>query len=122
MRPSNPSGAGPGVPNISGPPYTSGAPISGPPSVPGQCKVPGCTKPCYVEKGRVHDFCGRKHAEQYKLMMQQLPQPASSVMYKLPSDSSGTPGMGTATNKVLITRPLQAPSSQEKVIVFYHAQ
>ena len=50
--------------------------------------------------------------------MQQLPHPASTVMYKLPSDSSGTPDMGAAANKVLTTGPVQAPSSQEKVNVF----
>ena len=30
------------------------------------CKLPGCQRPCYVEfDGRVHDFCGRTHAQQY---------------------------------------------------------
>ena len=30
------------------------------------CKLDGCSKPVYVENGRVHDFCGRKHAAAYK--------------------------------------------------------
>lgn len=31
-----------------------------------QCKLTGCTRPRYVEPGgRVHDFCGRTHANQY---------------------------------------------------------
>ena len=30
------------------------------------CKFPGCVKPCYREpNGRVHEFCGRTHAQQY---------------------------------------------------------
>ena len=30
------------------------------------CKFPGCAKPCYKEpSGRVHEFCGRTHAQQY---------------------------------------------------------
>jgi len=31
------------------------------------CKFPGCDKPCYVEpNGKVHDYCGRTHANQAK--------------------------------------------------------
>ena len=30
------------------------------------CKLDGCTQPVYVENGRVHDFCGRKHAVAFK--------------------------------------------------------
>ena len=52
-----------------GPPTIPGAPI--PPTVPGQCKIPGCTRPCFVEKGRAHEFCGRTHAEVYKKQCQQ---------------------------------------------------
>lgn len=34
-----------------------------------QCKMPGCNKQCYVENnGRVHDFCSRTHATQFKAM------------------------------------------------------
>ena len=36
---------------------------------PPECKMPGCNKQCYVENdGRVHEFCGRTHAGQYKAM------------------------------------------------------
>lgn len=29
------------------------------------CKYPGCNKPCFRElNGRVHDYCGRTHANQ----------------------------------------------------------
>ena len=32
------------------------------------CKFPGCYKPCFREPGgRVHDFCGRTHAQQYSI-------------------------------------------------------
>ena len=69
-----------------GPPTMPGAPSGGPPpTAPGQCKIPGCTKPCFVEKGRVHEFCGRTHAELYKKQQkQQAPQPTPIVMYKAP--------------------------------------
>ena len=30
-----------------------------------QCKFPNCTKPCFVEGDRVHEFCGKTHAKQY---------------------------------------------------------
>ena len=31
------------------------------------CKLPGCQMPRFVERdGRVHDFCNRTHAEQFK--------------------------------------------------------
>ena len=30
------------------------------------CKLPGCNRTCYVESyGRVYDFCGRTHAQEY---------------------------------------------------------
>ncbi|CAI8018709.1 N-glycosidase YbiA [Geodia barretti] len=30
------------------------------------CRFPGCARPCYVESyGRVHDFCGRTHANEF---------------------------------------------------------
>lgn len=29
------------------------------------CKVSGCSRPNYVENGRVHEFCGRTHFLQY---------------------------------------------------------
>ena len=69
-------------------PNTSGAPVSGSPSVPaGQCKVPGCTKPCYAEKGRIYEFCGRTHADHYsKLMMQQGPHPTPTATKAPPSN------------------------------------
>ena len=33
------------------------------------CGLPGCSKPCYVERGRIHDFCGRTHATEHATMM-----------------------------------------------------
>jgi len=37
-----------------------------------QCKLQGCTMPKYVEPGgRVHDFCGRYHAQEYAKQQQQ---------------------------------------------------
>ena len=36
---------------------------------PPECKMPGCNQPCYVEdNGRVHDFCGKTHAREYRAM------------------------------------------------------
>ena len=67
-----------------GPPTMPGAPSSGPPTASGQCKIPGCTRPCFVEKGRAHEFCGRTHAELYKKQQKQTPQPTPTVMYKAP--------------------------------------
>ena len=33
---------------------------------PKTCRYPGCQRSCYVERdGRVHDFCGRTHADRY---------------------------------------------------------
>ena len=33
------------------------------------CKLPGCGAPCYIEpNGHEHDFCGRGHANQYRLL------------------------------------------------------
>ena len=88
---------------------TGSLPASMPPSgamAPGvvpKCKIPNCAKPCFVEKnGRVHEFCGRGHAELYrKSMTQQAPkmvlqpmtykQPATTaVLYKPPSSPSAT--------------------------------
>ena len=31
-----------------------------------RCQYPGCPKPKYVEDGRVHDFCGKTHANMYQ--------------------------------------------------------
>ena len=28
------------------------------------CALPGCDKPCFVEGNKVHDYCGRSHAQQ----------------------------------------------------------
>ena len=33
------------------------------------CGLPGCSKPCYVEHGRIHDYCGRTHATEHAAMM-----------------------------------------------------
>ena len=34
---------------------------------PKTCRYNRCQRPCYVERdGRVHDFCGRAHADQYR--------------------------------------------------------
>ena len=30
-----------------------------------RCKYPGCPKAKYVEDGRVHDFCGKTHADMF---------------------------------------------------------
>ena len=52
-------------------PFVSPRPLPQPPAVPTvvdqgmQCRYPGCTKPKYVEDGRVHDFCGRTHADMF---------------------------------------------------------
>ncbi|CAI8029732.1 N-glycosidase YbiA [Geodia barretti] len=36
---------------------------------PRTCRLPGCSKPCYVEgNGKVHDYCGRTHAQQHGAM------------------------------------------------------
>ena len=36
---------------------------------PPECKMPGCKQRCYVEDdGRVHEFCGRSHAKEYRAM------------------------------------------------------
>ncbi|CAI8031601.1 hypothetical protein GBAR_LOCUS17936 [Geodia barretti] len=34
------------------------------PQGPRTCRLPGCNKPCFVEGTRVHDYCGRSHAQQ----------------------------------------------------------
>ena len=31
-----------------------------------KCKFPGCSRPCFIENGKKHDFCGRTHAQKYK--------------------------------------------------------
>ena len=36
--------------------------------------MPGCNQPCYVEHGRIHDFCGRSHARDYQAMMAEFQQ------------------------------------------------
>jgi len=81
---SGPSGVPVSMAPNSGPMHMASAPTN-----PGQCKVPGCTKPCFIEKGRVHEFCGKTHADLYKksVMQQQQPHPAAPVMYKLPHTS-----------------------------------
>jgi ribA/ribD-fused uncharacterized protein len=33
------------------------------------CRYPGCTKPCFREGAKVHDYCGRTHAQQHGAMM-----------------------------------------------------
>ena len=33
---------------------------------PRTCQLPGCNKPCFVEGTKVHDYCGRSHAQQAK--------------------------------------------------------
>lgn len=78
--------------NMGPPPTMPGAPSGGPPPTgPSQCKIPGCTKACFVEKGRVHEFCGRSHAELYKKQQkQQAPQPTSFVTYKAPPSQQPT--------------------------------
>ncbi len=30
------------------------------------CKYPGCTKSCFSEAGKIHEFCGRTHAQKFK--------------------------------------------------------
>ena len=36
------------------------------------CKMPGCDKLCYVENdGRIHDFCGKGHANEYRAMKEE---------------------------------------------------
>jgi ribA/ribD-fused uncharacterized protein len=36
---------------------------------PRTCRLPGCSKACYVEgNGKVHDYCGRTHAQQHGAM------------------------------------------------------
>ena len=92
--PTNPSVAGPRVPNTSRLPSTSGAPNGGPPRVPGQCKVTGCTKPCFNDKGHVHEFCGRTHAEYYK-KMQAVAHPTPTMINNLIGNTIGTQGMTT---------------------------
>lgn len=50
------------------------------------CAYPGCSKPCFVESsGRIHDYCGRKHADEHKALQDrgrrqhwQQQQPGSS--------------------------------------------
>ena len=54
-----PSTPGHGIPGMTvglgtPPPYTS------------KCKFPGCSRPCFIENGKKHDFCGRTHAQKYK--------------------------------------------------------
>ena len=105
---------------------TGSHPASMPPSgamAPGvvpKCKIPNCVKPCFVERsGRVHEFCGRGHAELYsKSMTQQAPMQAlKPVMYKQPASNTVAvlykpPPSPSATQKspmLVSSQPLQPP-------------
>jgi hypothetical protein len=45
------------------------------------CKYPGCSRPCYVEGNRVHDFCGRTHAQQYKALQYPTQQNQPNIQH-----------------------------------------
>lgn len=36
------------------------------------CRMPGCNQQCFIERGRVHDFCGKTHAREYKAMTEEF--------------------------------------------------
>lgn len=84
LRPAPPAYSSPQFPTQMMGPSIGGPRASMPPSgvmAPGgvpKCKIHTCNKPCYVEKGgRVHDFCGKSHADLYKkTMAQQAPMQA----------------------------------------------
>ena len=89
------------------------------PGVVPKCKIPNCAKPCFVERsGRVHEFCGRGHAELYtKSMTQQAPMQAlKPVMHKQPASNTVAvlykpPPSPSATRKspILVTSQPQQP-------------
>ena len=71
------------------------------------CKIPNCAKPCFVERsGRIHEFCGRGHAELYtKSMTQQAPMQAlKPVMHKQPA----------STTVAVLYKPPPSPSATQK--------
>ena len=36
------------------------------------CKYPGCSRPCYQEGYRTHDYCGRTHAREHQALEEEL--------------------------------------------------
>ena len=109
-RPAPPAQSSPQFPTQMMGPSTGGPPASMPPSgvmAPGgvpKCKIHTCNKPCYVEKGgRVHDFCGKSHADLYKkTMAQQAPMQAPQpVLHKQP----------VATTTALFSKPTSSSST-----------
>jgi ribA/ribD-fused uncharacterized protein len=59
------------------------------------CKYPGCSRPCYRESyGRVHDFCGRTHAQEYSRIYggYGMGYSAQAQRKKTPSTTSATSG------------------------------
>ena len=56
------------------------------PSIEEQCKYPGCSKPKCVENRKIHDFCGKRHAEMSK--KEQLDRESSGMLSAENKDAS----------------------------------
>ena len=56
------------------------------------CDYPGCNKPCFVEYGshRMHDYCGRTHAQQHKEMLESSQRQQRGKGRQQDSHNSGT--------------------------------
>jgi len=68
------------------------------------CKYPGCLRACFVEtSGKVHDFCGRTHAQAYQTLMNggnQSPVINTQTPHQVYSMNNGSP---IATNNPKFT-------------------
>ena len=59
------------------------------------CRMPGCTKACYIEQSRVHDFCGKTHAKEYGVMMEEFKkQKVRNALIKVLSSPGGSSSSG----------------------------
>ena len=58
--------------------------------------MPGCNKVCYVEQGRIHDFCGRTHAKEYEAMVEEYKKQKVRES-RIKAVSKGSHGQGVST-------------------------
>lgn len=62
------------------------------------CRLDGCSRPCFVEAGRVHEFCGQSHAQAFD---EQAPSTLNGRVTR-------GPGHGTQAGPARPARPAPA--------------
>lgn len=63
-----------------------------------KCKYPGCSKPCYVDGHKVHDFCGKNHAQLY-LSSASHQLPVLQAMSRPSTSTSSSSSKSSTSNK-----------------------